>query len=83
MQASDILHLKVMDQFVSCEVRVPSSRTNDDAECSDVVPGIACESEALCAFCRGAENVSRNLLNLPDPRLYESDRLVAKNQSLV
>lgn len=82
MHASDVLHLEVVDQFVSCEMRMPSTRTNDNSEGSDVVRGIACKAKAFRALCRRAEDVSGHTAQLANSRLYEADRLVAKNLSL-
>jgi hypothetical protein len=82
MQAPDVLHLKVMDQFVSSKMWVPAAGTNDNAKGSDVVSSVACEAEALRTCCRRAEDVSWNVPNFSNPRLYEADRLIPKKSSL-
>ena len=73
MQAPDLFHLKVVNHFVSCEVRVPSSRANDDSESPDVVCGIAGKAEAIRTFRGRAEYELGDPVYFTESRLYEAD----------
>lgn len=49
VQAAKVLHLKVVNQFVSHEMCMPTFGANNNSECSDMVRSIAFDTKALRA----------------------------------
>ena len=63
--------LKVMDEFVANEMRMPATRRDDDAVGSDVVGSLACEAICLGALWCGTKDSSRDCPNAPNMLIDE------------